>query len=133
MAFWDHAGKAGIVASVFGGLVALVGAIYYFVHLEARMDVFDDRVSKVEARMGKIQEQQDLIKGAPQVIVQPDHQSSSSPPQPIPNPLIVTCMQLIRDETVAANKTDIHSESTISARISSLDCTNVLKAQAPAK
>jgi hypothetical protein len=119
--------KAGIIASIIGGIAVLGGLIYVFVTFEFRLNAFDARLITLEARVNAVEAQQKVIRAAPEVIVQDKGALS----QPKPNPLIETCLGLIRDETEAAKRTDVHSENIIKVRMGDLDCSNVLKAQAP--
>lgn len=127
MAFWDHANRAGIIASIIGGIAVLGGLIYVFVTFEFRLSTLDARLTSMEARITAIDAQQKTIKAAPEVVVQ----DKGNPSLPKPNPLIETCVSLIREEGEASKRTDVHSENVLKSRLLDLDCSTVLKAQVP--
>jgi len=126
MPSWDSANKFGIIASILGGIAVLGGLIYVFVTFEFRLNSLDARLTGMDGRLTSIEVQQKTIKAAPEVMIQ--DKGITSPPKP--NPLIETCVDLIRNEAEAAKRTDIHAEGTLRDRIRDLDCSTVLKAQA---
>jgi hypothetical protein len=136
MPIWDHANKVAIISSIAGGVAVFGGLIYIFVSFEFRLNAFDarlgaveNRMNNLEMRMNKLETQQNTIKAAPEIVR--DQPTNDMPPHAIPNPLIATCLELIHQDELALQRADIHTEVGVESRIKSLDCENVLKAQAP--
>jgi hypothetical protein len=126
--FWDVINKAGAILSILGGLAVIFGVAYYFYNLDARLNALDNQVRLLNTAPA-------ITRPATPPTSDPGYTSyrdtkslySGDTVETVPNPLITTCVELIKRAASARESNNGAAAISLEGYMRDYGCADALK------